>query len=36
MKPAINLYLQLGFERLEEPLDGAVHDGCDVWMLKYL
>jgi len=36
MKPAISLYQQLGFDCLNEPLDGAVHDGCDVWMLKHL
>lgn len=34
MKSAISLYDDLGFERLAKPLDGAVHNGCDVWMLK--
>ena len=36
MKPAINLYEQLGFKHLSEPLAGTIHNGCDVWMLKKL
>lgn len=36
MKPAIELYRQLGFKCLDKPLEEAPHDGCDVWMLKEL
>ena len=34
MKPAINLYEKMGFKHLNKPLEGGVHGGCDVWMLK--
>lgn len=36
MKSAIKLYENLGFKHLHEPLDGTIHGGCDVWMLKDL
>ncbi|MEH6472045.1 MAG: GNAT family N-acetyltransferase [Halopseudomonas sp.] len=36
MTTAIALYQSLGFEHLNQPLDGTLHDGCDVWMLKQL
>lgn len=36
MKPAIALYESLGFKHLDAPLDGTIHNGCDVWMLKDL
>jgi putative acetyltransferase len=36
MHAAIELYASLGFERLSQPLEGAIHHGCDVWMLKNL
>ncbi len=36
MTAAIALYERLGFERLERPLEGTVHGGCDIWMLKTL
>ena len=36
MKAAIALYEKLGFKYLDNPLDGTVHTGCDVWMLKDL
>lgn len=36
MKSAIALYESLGFEYLSEPIEGSVHNGCDVWMLKSL
>ncbi|MBI9110227.1 GNAT family N-acetyltransferase [Maridesulfovibrio ferrireducens] len=36
MKSAIVLYENLGFTHLKEPLDGTIHGGCDVWMLKEL
>lgn len=36
MTSAIALYQALGFEQLEQPLDGTIHGGCDVWMLKQL
>ncbi|MFE8072229.1 GNAT family N-acetyltransferase [Marinobacteraceae bacterium S3BR75-40.1] len=36
MTQAIALYEKLGFERLERPMDGSIHNGCDVWMLKAL
>ncbi len=36
MKSAIALYEKLGFKHLNKPLDGTVHNGCDVWMLKQL
>jgi len=36
MKSAISLYEKLGFKHLEQPLEGTIHNGCDVWMLKEL
>lgn len=36
MKSAISLYDSLGFNQLDKPLEGTVHNGCDVWMLKEL
>lgn len=36
MVSAIALYEKLGFEHLDKPLDGTIHGGCDVWMLKEL
>ncbi len=36
MTSAIALYRAAGFERLDQPLGGTLHDGCDVWMLKPL
>jgi len=36
MTAAISLYQSLGFNRLPQPLEGVVHHGCDVWMLKKL
>lgn len=36
MKSAIALYEKLGFEYLDKPLVGTIHNGCDVWMLKAL
>jgi putative acetyltransferase len=36
MKSAIALYEKLGFEYLDKPLAGTIHNGCDVWMLKAL
>ncbi len=36
MQAAISLYQALGFRRLDAPLDGSLHGGCDVWMLKAL
>ncbi len=36
MKSAIALYENLGFRHLDKPLDGTIHGGCDVWMLKEL
>lgn len=36
MKVAIRLYESLGFEHLDAPLDGTLHNSCDVWMLKSL
>ena len=34
MTSAISLYESLGFVHLDAPLDGTIHGGCDVWMLK--
>ena len=34
MTSAISLYEKLGFEHLDKPLEGTIHSGCDVWMLK--
>ena len=36
MTQAIGLYEKLGFQHLNKPLDGTIHGGCDVWMLKDL
>ncbi|USD43255.1 GNAT family N-acetyltransferase [Vibrio sp. SCSIO 43135] len=36
MDSAIRLYEHLGFEHLEQPLEGTLHNGCDVWMIKSL
>lgn len=36
MKSAIALYEKFGFVHLERPLEGTIHNGCDVWMLKKL
>mgnify|MGYP000406846601 CR=1 FL=1 len=36
MTSAIKLYETLGFEHLDKPLEGTIHNGCDVWMLKPL
>ncbi|WP_023603558.1 GNAT family N-acetyltransferase [Aliivibrio logei] len=36
MKSAVKLYENLGFEHLPKPIDGTLHNGCDVWMLKSL
>ncbi len=36
MKSAIMLYEKLGFRRLSRPLDGTIHNRCDVWMQKEL
>ena len=34
MKSAIHLYEDLGFKHLSRPIEGTLHNGCDVWMLK--
>lgn len=34
MTAAIGLYEKLGFHHLDQPLDGTIHNGCDVWMVK--
>ncbi|WP_394144741.1 GNAT family N-acetyltransferase [Vibrio atypicus] len=34
MTSAIQLYEKLGFEHLNQPLNGTEHSACDVWMLK--
>lgn len=36
MKSAVSLYEKIGFIHLDKPLDGTIHSGCDVWMLKTL
>ena len=36
MTAAIGLYESLGFQQLDQRLDGTIHNGCDVWMLKRL
>ena len=36
MAAAIALYEKMGFTHLDRPLDGTIHGGCDVWMLKSL
>ncbi|NOH72516.1 GNAT family N-acetyltransferase [Vibrio pectenicida] len=35
MSEAVKLYESLGFEHLNSPLAGTLHDSCDVWMLKH-
>lgn len=36
MTAAVALYTSLGFNCLAQPLEGVIHTGCDVWMLKDL
>ncbi|PML19588.1 GNAT family N-acetyltransferase [Vibrio breoganii] len=36
MNSAVRLYEKLGFEHLSAPLEGTLHNMCDVWMLKTL
>ncbi|MGY5451116.1 GNAT family N-acetyltransferase [Agarivorans sp. MS3-6] len=36
MKAAISLYQALGFDHLDKPFSGSIHQGCDVWMIKQL
>jgi putative acetyltransferase len=36
MTSAITLYRKLGFKQLKQPLEGTIHNGCDVWMIKDL
>ncbi|MGF1763236.1 GNAT family N-acetyltransferase [Aliivibrio kagoshimensis] len=36
MASAVRLYEKMGFSHLPQPLEGTVHNGCDVWMLKML
>jgi len=36
MTSAIALYEKMGFTHLDKSLDGTIHGGCDVWMLKEL
>ncbi len=36
MRSAISLYEGMGFKHLAKPLNGTIHSGCDVWMLKEL
>jgi putative acetyltransferase len=36
MNKAVALYKKLGFNTLDHPLDGAIHHGCDIWMIKAL
>lgn len=36
MTQAISLYEKLGFQHLAKPLEGTIHNGCDIWMLKDL
>ena len=36
MTAATGLYEKLGFEHLEHPLQGSIHNRCDVWMMKTL
>lgn len=36
MHSAVSLYENLGFSHLSEPLEGTIHNGCDVWMIKVL
>lgn len=36
MSSAIKLYEHLDFKHLTQPIQGTIHGGCDVWMLKAL
>lgn len=36
MTVAIRLYEKIGFQKLTRPLEGTVHNRCDVWMMKTL
>jgi putative acetyltransferase len=36
MKSAVALYKKLGFQFMDKPLPGTIHNSCDVWMLKEL
>ena len=36
MTSAIKLYEHLNFKHLDKPIQGTIHGGCDVWMLKDL
>ncbi|MGF1777113.1 GNAT family N-acetyltransferase [Vibrio nomapromontoriensis] len=36
MKSAIHLYESVGFQHLDKPYPGTLHNGCDVWMTKSL
>jgi putative acetyltransferase len=36
MESAIQLYLKLGFKRLDKPLTASIHQSCDIWMMKDL
>lgn len=36
MTSAIKLYEHLDFKHLKKPIQGTIHGGCDVWMLKDL
>lgn len=36
MTSAVTLYEKLGFTHLDAPLDGTIHNACDVWMVKEL
>ena len=36
MTSAISLYEKLGFKYLDKPLEGTIHQGCNIWMLKDL
>ena len=36
MEAAMSLYRKLGFIRLDKPLEGTAHTGCDIGMIKYL
>lgn len=33
MTAAIHLYEKLGFRFMDQPLEGSIHSGCDVWMM---
>lgn len=36
MTSAIRLYESVGFIHLDSALEGTIHNGCDVWMIKNL